>query len=74
MDIIRGAGPLTRSVTNARKEHHMRVAIASDHGGFEQKEQLISYLKDGLGCEVTDFGTTSEESVDSITRDWAFVR
>lgn len=42
----------------------MRVAIASDHGGFEQKEQLISYLKDGLGCEVTDFGTTSEESVD----------
>ena len=42
----------------------MRVAIASDHGGFEQKEQLISYLKDELGCEVTDFGTTSEESVD----------
>ena len=42
----------------------MRVAIASDHGGFEQKEQLISYPKDELGCEVTDFGTTSEESVD----------
>lgn len=42
----------------------MRVAIASDHGGFEQKGQLISYLKDELGCEVTDFGTTSEESVD----------
>ncbi len=42
----------------------MRVAIASDHGGFEQKEQLVTYLKDELGCEVTDFGTTSEESVD----------
>lgn len=42
----------------------MRVAIASDHGGFEQKEQLVTYLKDEFGCEVTDFGTTSEESVD----------
>ena len=42
----------------------MRVAIASDHGGFEQKEQLAAYIKDELGCEVKDFGTTSEESVD----------
>ena len=32
----------------------MRVAIASDHGGFEQKEALASYLTEELGCEVSD--------------------
>lgn len=41
----------------------MRVAIAADHGGFEQKEQLKAYI-DELGHEVEDFGTTNEESVD----------
>ena len=41
----------------------MRVAIAADHGGFEQKELLKAYISE-LGHEVEDFGTTSEESVD----------
>ena len=41
----------------------MRVAIAADHGGFEQKEQLKAYIAE-LGHEVEDFGTTNEESVD----------
>jgi ribose 5-phosphate isomerase B len=41
----------------------MRVAIASDHGGFDLKEQLVSYLKQ-LGHEVLDLGTDGPESVD----------
>lgn len=41
----------------------MRIALASDHGGFEQKEQLREWLE-GEGHEVEDFGCDSEESVD----------
>src|SRR5580698_2236655 len=33
----------------------MRVGIATDHGGFELKEDLESYLR-GLGHVVVDFG------------------
>ena len=33
----------------------MRVAIATDHGGFHLKEELISQLR-GAGHEVVDFG------------------
>ena len=39
------------------------VAIGADHGGFELKEQLKSYLRD-WGCQVLDLGTNSTESVD----------
>ena len=41
----------------------MKIAIGADQGGFEQKQQLIEYLR-GLGHEVEDFGTDSEASVD----------
>lgn len=41
----------------------MRIALASDHGGFEQKERLRSWLE-SQGHEVEDFGTDSEQSVD----------
>ena len=40
-----------------------RVAIGSDHAGFLLKEHLLATLG-GLGIEVTDLGTDSEESVD----------
>src|SRR5499425_1581143 len=33
----------------------MRVGIATDHGGFDLKEQLIKQLR-GAGHEVVDFG------------------
>lgn len=42
----------------------MRVAIASDHAGFEQKQQLVDYLKNELGEEVQDLGPENEERVD----------
>lgn len=41
----------------------LRIALASDHGGFEQKEALKPWLED-LGFTVDDFGCDSEESVD----------
>jgi len=41
----------------------MRIAVASDHGGFELKEEIKKYLF-ANGFEVTDLGTNSEESVD----------
>lgn len=41
----------------------MRVGIASDHAGYRYKAALVEMLS-GLGHEVRDFGTDSEEAVD----------
>lgn len=41
----------------------MKIAIASDHGGFALKEQVKAHLI-GRNLEVLDLGTHTEESVD----------
>ncbi len=41
----------------------MRIALASDHAGYAEKERLKRLLGD-LGVEFDDLGTMSEESVD----------
>jgi len=41
----------------------MRIAIGSDHAGFELKEKLEAHLKE-LGHEVTDVGAHNDDSVD----------
>ena len=41
----------------------MRVAIGSDHAGFEQKQALVDYLASELGQDVIDLGPDSEERV-----------
>jgi ribose 5-phosphate isomerase B len=42
----------------------MRIALGSDHAGYEQKEQIKRHLT-GNGHEVVDVGTSSaDESVD----------
>ncbi|MDT4968565.1 MAG: ribose 5-phosphate isomerase [Acidobacteriota bacterium] len=41
----------------------MKIALASDHAGFAEKERLKPLLRE-LGLEVEDLGTGSEESVD----------
>lgn len=41
----------------------MKVAIGSDHAGFEVKEQIKGILAE-LGIDVIDFGTNSTDSVD----------
>jgi ribose 5-phosphate isomerase B len=41
----------------------MKVAIGSDHGGYELKGKITEFLKEE-GCDVNDFGTHSKESCD----------
>ena len=41
----------------------MKIAIASDHAGFDYKQRIIELLT-SWGHEVEDFGTDSIESVD----------
>ena len=41
----------------------MKIAIAADHAGYEEKENIKKTLDD-LGVEYTDMGTDSTASVD----------
>jgi ribose 5-phosphate isomerase B len=41
----------------------MKIAIGSDHAGFQYKEQIRAMLQ-SMGHSVTDFGTRSEEPTD----------
>ena len=41
----------------------LKIAIGSDHGGYELKDEVIKFLKDE-GYEVNDFGTHSKDSCD----------
>ncbi len=41
----------------------MKIAIASDHGGLDRKQQIAAYLE-GAGYEVVDFGTNDTVSCD----------
>ena len=41
----------------------MKIALASDHAGYAEKERLKPLLLE-LGLDVDDLGTTSEASVD----------
>jgi ribose 5-phosphate isomerase B len=45
------------------RDNVRRVALGADHGGYEAKEVLKTYLK-SLGYHVSDVGTDSTESVD----------
>ena len=41
----------------------MKIAIGSDHAGFQYKSKILDFLEE-LGHSVTDFGTHSDEPVD----------
>jgi len=45
------------------RDNVRRVAIGADHGGYEVKEKLKSFIQT-LGYRITDVGTDSTESVD----------
>lgn len=47
----------------SRQDVSMRVSVASDHGGFEQKQQIVQHLLDG-GVDVADRGPQTADSVD----------
>jgi ribose 5-phosphate isomerase B len=42
----------------------VRIGIASDHGGFRLKAELLPLLRERAGLMVEDLGTTSEASTD----------
>lgn len=41
----------------------MKIAIGVDHAGFEQKDALVSFMKN-LGHEILDMGCNSTDKVD----------
>ena len=41
----------------------MKVAVASDHAGFDLKTKIVMWMK-SLDYQILDFGTYSDESVD----------
>ena len=41
----------------------MKIAIGTDHAGYQYKESIKQHLR-GLGHDVRDFGTDSDESCD----------
>ena len=42
----------------------MKIAIGSDHGGFESKNEILKFLEASGEYGVKDFGTHSKESCD----------
>ncbi|HZS07188.1 MAG TPA: ribose 5-phosphate isomerase B [Blastocatellia bacterium] len=64
-DLIRERGvEIARRARSAKVGDTQRlIAIGSDHGGFEMKEQLKPLLEE-LGYRYRDFGTLSPDAVD----------
>lgn len=52
-----------RNRTDYQEGAHMRIAIASDHAGFCQKDVVAEHVR-GLGHEVVDLGPEKAERVD----------
>lgn len=42
----------------------MRIAMGSDHAGFEQKQMLKDYIQNELGHEVIDLGPDTDDRCD----------
>jgi ribose 5-phosphate isomerase B len=63
-DIVRAKRiELVRRVPRRGSKTSRLIAVGADHGGFKMKEELKIFLG-GLGHQVHDFGTNSEEPVD----------
>ncbi|MEZ4994917.1 MAG: RpiB/LacA/LacB family sugar-phosphate isomerase [Saprospiraceae bacterium] len=43
----------------------MKIGIAADHGGFELKNDMAAYIRQG-GHEVVDFGATTYDAADDF--------
>jgi len=59
----RGEQSGVRDEDPAPPDRVLRVALGSDHGGFDAKELLKAHLSN-LGYRISDVGTDSKESVD----------
>lgn len=42
----------------------MKLAIGADHGGVELKQEVVKFLQSIKNIEVSDYGTTTRDSVD----------
>lgn len=42
----------------------MRIYFATDHAGYELKNELLAYVKDTLGYEVEDYGALTYDEQD----------
>ena len=58
------AAPAPAAVVAPRTVSARRVAIGSDHGGYELKEVLKRAIGEEMGWEVHDCGTHSTDAVD----------
>lgn len=43
---------------------HVKLAIGADHGGVELKQEIVKFLQLIKNIEVSDYGTTTRDSVD----------
>ena len=57
------AEPMLRSSSKNSQDRMMQIGLACDHGGFELKEELKTFLK-SIGFEPIDMGTFNEDAVD----------
>jgi deoxyribose-phosphate aldolase len=55
--------PPASDTVNSNKTHAFQLALGADHGGFELKEELKSWLRD-QGYAIRDMGTHSKDPVD----------
>ena len=62
--VDRSLGPESAPTPRPASPATRRVALGSDHGGFELKEVLRHYIAEELGWEVHDCGTHSTDTVD----------
>jgi ribose 5-phosphate isomerase B len=42
----------------------VKLAIGADHGGVELKQEIVKFLQSIKNIDISDFGTTTKESVD----------
>jgi len=54
---------LKKHIETVKKNKQMKIAIGSDHAGFDLKTVLTKHLKE-KGFEVKDFGCYSNQSMD----------
>jgi ribose 5-phosphate isomerase B len=54
---------MPHSSSKSFRDKSMQIGLACDHGGFELKEELKTFLK-SFGIELIDMGTFNEDSVD----------
>jgi ribose 5-phosphate isomerase B len=62
--VDRALGPDAAAPASPAPAARRRVAVGSDHGGYELKEALKRAIVEEMGWEIHDCGTHSTEAVD----------